>query len=159
MNASTEPLPDEQQPGNSGVRRLRHRSRHVEMKYRLRATRALLCKSTPKRAANARRAIARGAVADEVDVSVVLVRRPMTLEVAEEGRLVRLEVIDLEIPHREREAVVDANINSPSSDARQNHYTVNNNISTPNADSFRKSQGQIAAEAGVHIQRMSLRNG
>ncbi len=54
-----------------------------------------------------------------------------------------------------------ANINSPTSDARstQNHYTINNNISTPNADSFRKSSGQIASDASVHIQRMGLRNG
>ena len=53
-----------------------------------------------------------------------------------------------------------SNVNAPSIDAHStNHYTVNNNISTPNADSFRKSQGQIAAEASVHIQRMGLKNG
>jgi hypothetical protein len=53
-----------------------------------------------------------------------------------------------------------SNVNA-SSDARQtqNHYTVTNNISTPNADSFRKSSGQIAADASIHIQRMGIRNG
>ena len=32
-----------------------------------------------------------------------------------------------------------------------NHYTVQNNISTPNADSFRKSSGQIMSDASVHL--------
>jgi hypothetical protein len=81
----------------------------------------------------------------------------MTLEVAKEGRPVRHEVIDLEIPHREREAVVDANITSSDARSTENHYTVNNNISTPNADSFRKSSSQILGEASVHIERMGTR--
>ncbi len=57
--------------------------------------------------------------------------------------------------------IISSGNNSRTSDARQtsNHYTVQNNISTPNADSFRKSSGQILGEANVHIQRMGLRNG
>ncbi len=53
-----------------------------------------------------------------------------------------------------------ANTTNSTSDARQtsNHYTVQNNITTPNADSFRKSSGQIAADASVHIQRLGVRN-
>jgi hypothetical protein len=56
---------------------------------------------------------------------------------------------------------VISNISAPVSDARstQNHYTVQNNISTTNADSFRKSSGQIMGDAGVHMQRMGIRNG
>ena len=54
-----------------------------------------------------------------------------------------------------------SNINAPTSDARstQTNYTVHNNISTLNADSFRKSSGQIAADASVHIQRIDLKSG
>jgi tape measure domain-containing protein len=52
-------------------------------------------------------------------------------------------------------------VNSRTNDASvTNHnYTVNNNINTPNADSFRRSSGQIAADANVHIQRMGVKNG
>jgi hypothetical protein len=52
-------------------------------------------------------------------------------------------------------------VNSQSNSAStvHNHYSVNNNISTRNADSFRKSSGQIAADANVHIQRMGRKNG
>jgi hypothetical protein len=39
-----------------------------------------------------------------------------------------------------------------------NHYTVQNNISTPNADSFRRSSSQLAADASVHVQRMGVKN-
>ena len=43
--------------------------------------------------------------------------------------------------------------------AQNNQYHVHQTINTPNADSFRKSQGQLAGEASVHIQRMGLRHG
>ena len=52
--------------------------------------------------------------------------------------------------------VVNSRSNSAST---TNHYVVNQNISTPNADSFRRSSGQIAADANVHLQRMGVRNG
>jgi hypothetical protein len=44
--------------------------------------------------------------------------------------------------------VVNSRTNSASV---TNHYTVQNNISTPNADSFRKSSGQIMPDASVHL--------
>ena len=51
------------------------------------------------------------------------------------------------------------NSRSNSASTTHNHYTVNNNISTPNADSFRKSSRQIMSDASVHLQRMGVRNG
>jgi hypothetical protein len=39
------------------------------------------------------------------------------------------------------------NSRSNSASTVHSHYTVQNNISTPNADSFRRSSGQIAADA------------
>ena len=48
------------------------------------------------------------AVADEIDVGVILVGRPMALEIVEEGGPVGLQSMRLEIAQRKREAVVDA---------------------------------------------------
>ena len=47
-------------------------------------------------------------------------------------------------------------VNSKTNDASvTNHnYVVNQNINTPNGDSFRKSSGQMASEANVHLQRI-----
>jgi hypothetical protein len=50
-----------------------------------------------------------------------------------------------------------SNVNNSLSNSASvtNHYTVQNNISTPNADSFRKSSGRIMSEASVHLQHGS----
>ena len=40
-----------------------------------------------------------------------------------------------------------------------NHYAVHNNIYPKDADSFKKSSGQLLADASTHIQRMGMRNG
>ena len=48
------------------------------------------------------------AIADEIDIGVIVVGRPMALEIVEEGRPVGLEAMHLEIAQRKREAVVDA---------------------------------------------------
>ena len=108
MHARPEPLADEAQPGNPGMGGFRHRSLHVEMKHRFCAARALLGQAPPASIAHARRAVAECALADEIDIGVILVGRPMALEIVEERRPVGLEAMHLEIAQREREAVVDA---------------------------------------------------
>jgi hypothetical protein len=69
------------------------------------------CRRVPRSAAAsgscARTTISYRAVANEIDVNV-LVGRPMMLEIIEEGWPVRLEAMNLEIAQREREAVIDA---------------------------------------------------
>jgi hypothetical protein len=50
---------------------------------------------------HARSAIAHRAVANEIDIGVVLVSRPMPLEIVEERRPVRFEAMHLEIAQRE----------------------------------------------------------
>ena len=87
---------------------LRHRSLHVEMKYRFRAARALLGQPPPAGLAHACGAVAVKAVADEVDIGVIVIGRPMALEIVEKARPVGQEPMHFEIAQREREAVVDA---------------------------------------------------
>ena len=108
MHARPKPLADEAQPRNPGVGGFRDRSLHIEMKHRLRAAGAFLGQPPPAGIAHARRAIAVDAVADEIDIGVVLVGRPVALEIVEERRPVGLQAMHLEIAQREREAVVDA---------------------------------------------------
>ena len=88
--------------------RLRHRSLHVEVKHRFRAARAFLGQTPPPGIAHARRAVADDAVTDEIDIGVILVSRPMPLEIVEEARPVGQQPMRLEIAQRERKAVVDA---------------------------------------------------
>ena len=53
------------------------------------------------------RSISVATVPNEIDVSVVLVGRPMTLEVVEEERPVKWQPVPLKIWQRKREPVVD----------------------------------------------------
>src|ERR1035437_4431166 len=87
----------------------RHRSLYVEMKDRFGTTRALLGQPSPARVPHAHRAVTYGAVTDKIDIGVVLVGRPMPLEIIKESGPVRLEAMHLEIAQRELEAVFDAN--------------------------------------------------
>jgi len=52
--------------------------------------------------------MADGSTADEIDVSVILVGRPVALEIVKEGGPVGQQVMHLEIAQREGESVVDA---------------------------------------------------
>ena len=97
MNARSKPFADEAQPGNPSMGGFSYRSLDVEMKDGLRAARAPLGQPTPAGVAHARRAIACHAIADEIDVGVILVRRPMALEIIEERRPIRLKAVNLEI--------------------------------------------------------------
>ncbi len=63
----------------------RHRALHVEMKHRFRAAGAFLGQAPPAGIAHARRAVAGDAVAHEIDIDVILVGRPMALEIVEEA--------------------------------------------------------------------------
>ena len=72
------------------------------------AASAFLGQSSPARVAHSFRAVATQAIAHEIDVGVVFIGRPMALEIVEEGGPIGLEPMDLEIPQRKREAVVDA---------------------------------------------------
>ncbi len=81
---------------------------NVEMEHRFRTARALLGQAPPAGIAHACRAVAVDAVANEIDIGVILVGRPVALEIVEEGWPIRLEPVHFEIAQREREAVVDA---------------------------------------------------
>ncbi|MFZ0459404.1 MAG: hypothetical protein WAM17_13355, partial [Rhodoplanes sp.] len=85
----------------------RHRSLHIELENGLRATGTLLGQPPPAGMAHARRAVATQAVANEIDVDI-LVGRPMALEIVEEGGPVGLQAMPLEVAQRKRKAVVDA---------------------------------------------------
>jgi acyl-CoA synthetase (NDP forming) len=67
------------------MRGFRHRSLHVEVKHRLGSAGALLREPPPAGIAGARRAVAHHALAHEIDISVIVVGRPMALEIVEEG--------------------------------------------------------------------------
>src|SRR5215207_2677313 len=73
MHASSEALADEAQPGNTGMGRFRHRSLNIEVKHRFGAAGALLGQAPPARIASASGAIAHHALADEIDIGVIVV--------------------------------------------------------------------------------------
>src|SRR5262249_10794463 len=85
MHTGATAMADEPQPGNPRVRRFRHRALHVELKHRLSAAGALLGQPPPTGIAGARCAVAHHALAHEIDIGVIVVGRPMALEVIEEG--------------------------------------------------------------------------
>ena len=74
------------------MRRLGHRSRHVEKKNRLRAARTLFCQSTPSRAACARFAVWPGAELHRVRGEVLLERDPANATPAEDALLTAIAV-------------------------------------------------------------------
>jgi len=86
----------------------RHRSLHVESKHAFRRTSSLFSQPLPPRITHARRTIAAEAVSDKIHIGVVLVGRPMKLEIVKERRPVRFEVVGFEIAEGERKAMVDA---------------------------------------------------
>ena len=108
VDARPELPADEAQPGDAGVRGLRHRALDVEVEHGLGAAGPDLGQASPPRIALAGRAVAVGALAYEVDVDI-LVGRPVALEIVEEGVPLVLQPMRLEVPHGEREAVVDTN--------------------------------------------------
>ena len=108
MDAGPEPLADIAQPGDAGMRGFRHRPLYVELKDRFRAARAFLSQPPPAGIAHPRRTITHRALTYEINVGVILVGRPMALEIVEEGRPVGLQAMHLEVAQRKRKAVVDA---------------------------------------------------
>ena len=62
----------------------------------------------PSRTPRTRSSIPHNSVPDEINVGVILVRRPVALEIVEESIPIGLEAMLFEIAHREREAVIDA---------------------------------------------------
>ena len=78
------------------------------MKHRLGATGAFLGKPPPAGVAGTRGAFAEHSLAHEIDIGVVVVSRPVKLEIVEEGGPVGFEAMRLEIAQRERKAVIDA---------------------------------------------------
>jgi hypothetical protein len=79
-----------------------------EVKHRFGAAGALLGQSPPAGIAHTRRAIPDRAMPYEIDIGVVLVGRPVPLEIVEERRPVGKQPMHLEITQREGKAVVDA---------------------------------------------------
>jgi hypothetical protein len=72
------------------------------------AASALLGQAPPARIASASGAIAHHAVAHKIDIDVILVGRPVALEIIEEARPVWQQPVRFEIAQREGKAVVDA---------------------------------------------------
>src|SRR5262249_6682251 len=108
MHARPEPPANEQQPRDTSVGGFRDRPLHVEMKDGLGAAGALLGEPPPAGVADASGTVAHDALADEIDIGVVVVGRPMVLEIVEEGGPIELEAMRLEIAQRKGKAVVDA---------------------------------------------------
>src|SRR5258706_12171287 len=90
-------LSDVEQPRNARVRGLRHRALHVEMKDRLRSARSNFGQPSPAGVAATRRAVARDAVTNELDVGVVAIGRPVTLEILEKRGPVRRQLVTLKV--------------------------------------------------------------
>ncbi|WP_248308487.1 hypothetical protein [Bosea sp. 124] len=88
--------------------RFRHRALHVEMEHRFRAACAFFCQPPPAGIAHARLAIAGDAVAHKLDIDLILVSRPVALEIVEEARPVEQKPMRIEIAQREGKTVVDA---------------------------------------------------
>jgi hypothetical protein len=82
---------------------------HIEMKNGLGTGGVDLGQSTPAGIASTRAALAASTMADEVDVDVVSIGRPMAVKIIKEGRPVERKVMDFEVAQWERKAVVDAN--------------------------------------------------
>ena len=70
---------------------------HVEMKDRFRGPGALLSCASPSGAAHSCGAITDEAVTDEIDICIVIVGRPVPMEIIKEGRPIQLQTIFLEI--------------------------------------------------------------
>lgn len=75
-------IAEPEQPGMGG---LRNRAGHIEVKDRLRAS-SLLRYAPPPRASASSCDVAANAFAHEVNIGVIMVCRPMTLEIVEERR-------------------------------------------------------------------------
>src|ERR1700679_3896540 len=63
----------------------------------------------PPRIAESRGRIAAGSLANKVDVGMVIICRPMTLKVLQEGSPIERQTMLCEVPEREGKAVVDTN--------------------------------------------------
>src|SRR5262249_27616804 len=80
--------------------------RHIEMKHRSR-TGADFCDPPPTRIATPGRSVAASALSNEVNVSVVLIGRPVLLKIIKEGWPVARQAVLLEISQRERKDLVN----------------------------------------------------
>jgi hypothetical protein len=96
------------EPRQPGVSRLGDRTGHVEMKYGFRSTCALLRHASPRGVANSCFPISTDPFANEVDIDVRFVGRPMRAEIIEEAVPVRWQEVSLEISCREGKGMVDA---------------------------------------------------
>ncbi len=85
MDAASKLHPDESQPWKPSVSRLCDLPLHIEMEDGFCAARAQLCQSPPAGVAHPRCTVAVDTVAHELDIGVILVGRPMALEIVEEA--------------------------------------------------------------------------
>ena len=106
MHAFAELLAEVAQPRQTGVGGLRHAALHVEVKDGLRAA-AFLGHPPPTGITRAFGPIAMRAVPDEIDIHVVVVRRPVVMEVIEEQGPVGWEAVGFKVAQRKGKRVVD----------------------------------------------------
>lgn len=78
------------------------------MKDGLRAPSALLGESPPFGVPLSRGSVSEHPFADEIDVDIVFVGRPMALEIVKERRPIPLQTVLVEIVQRKREGVIYA---------------------------------------------------
>jgi hypothetical protein len=91
------------------MRRLRYRALHVEVKDRLGAPGTYLCDSPQGRPARTRSSVAAIAIANKIHIGVLLIGRPVALEIVKEHAPIGSEPVFLEVLQRKRKTVVDAN--------------------------------------------------
>lgn len=108
MDSSHCTAADKQEPRETGMRGLRDGALHIEAEYRLGGASPSLSQSHPARIAGTGRPLSSVALTDKIHVYMILIGRPMPVEVVEEGRPVERQSVPLEILHREGEAVIDA---------------------------------------------------
>ncbi|EME70274.1 hypothetical protein H261_08813 [Paramagnetospirillum caucaseum] len=84
-------------------------SLHIEVEYRFGSTGPFLSQSPPPSVAGAIRTIPHGTMPNEIDIDMIAVSGPMSMEIIKEGRPIRRQTMHFKISERKREAVIDAN--------------------------------------------------
>ena len=108
VHALAQPLADVAEPRNTGMSGCRDLSIYSESEYRFCGANAALDQAAPVSVPTSLGAIADGTGPHIAHPNTPFICRPMLLKIVEESGPVRIDATRLEIAHRERKAVVDA---------------------------------------------------
>ncbi|CUW37708.1 conserved protein of unknown function [Magnetospirillum sp. XM-1] len=97
VNSVADQFSDVSQPWDPGMGRFRDLALDVKMKVRF-GLGALFAQSSPAAVAYSGCAIPNRSIPDEINVNVVAIRRPMSLEIIQKRRPIRRDSMKLEIP-------------------------------------------------------------